>query len=158
VRDVQARIVRRIALEEVYRRMSEFERKYGRKLDGLADRLLDTPPDVQMFEDYLEWSRMSHALKAYGEDEDFDYLAEETVEIAWEEISKLTPRRMDLLDKISKMRIFSINDLAAKTGRNVKNIHGDLKVLERLGFIRLAREGRRTRPELLVQEVTLLLG
>lgn len=155
---MQARIVRRIALDEVYRRISEFEKKYGRKLDGLADRLLDTPPDGQMFEDYLEWSRMSHALKAYSEDEDFDYFAEETVELAWEEMSKMTPRRMDLLDKLSKMRISSINDLAAKTGRDVKNIYGDLKVLERLGFIKLSKDGRRTRPELLVQEVTLLLG
>jgi predicted transcriptional regulator len=40
----------------------------------------------------------------------------------------------------------------------VKNVYNDLRILERLGFIRLVREGKSLVPELLVQEVTILLG
>ena len=64
---------------------------------------------------------------------------------------------MDLLDQLSRVRSESINDLAAKIGRNVKNVYMDLKKLESLGLIRLVKEGRSMIPELLVHEVTLLL-
>jgi predicted transcriptional regulator len=40
----------------------------------------------------------------------------------------------------------------------VKNVYSDLKALEHLGFLRLVEEGRSLVPELLVQEVTILLG
>jgi len=64
---------------------------------------------------------------------------------------------MDLLDKLSKYQANSINDLASRIGRNVKNVYNDLKALEGLGFVRLVREGRSLIPELLVHEVTILL-
>lgn len=110
-----------------------------------------------VFEDYVEWMGMVHALRAWREGEDFDYLTEDVMELEWEEFSKLTPRRLDLLDQLSRVRAESINDLAAKIGRNVKNVYMDLKKLESLGLIRLVKEGRSMIPELLVHEVTLLL-
>jgi predicted transcriptional regulator len=64
---------------------------------------------------------------------------------------------LDLLDQLSRVRSESINDLASKIGRNVKNVYMDLKKLESLGLIRLVKEGRSMIPELLVHEVTLLL-
>ena len=64
---------------------------------------------------------------------------------------------MDLLDKLSRYQANSINDLASKIGRDVKNVYNDLKVLEGLGFVRLVREGKNLIPELLVHEVTILL-
>ena len=110
-----------------------------------------------VFEDYVEWMGMVHALRAWREGEDFDYLTEDVMELEWEEFSKLTPRRLDLLDQLSRVRSESINDLANKIGRNVKNVYMDLKKLESLGLIRLVKEGRSMIPELLVHEVTLLL-
>ena len=110
-----------------------------------------------VFEDYVEWMGMVHALRAWREGEDFDYLTEDVMELEWEEFSKLTPRRLDLLDQLSRVRSESINDLAAKIGRDVKNVYTDLKKLEGLGLIRLVKEGRSMVPELLVHEVTLLL-
>ena len=155
---MQLRVVRRVSLGEVGRRVAELERKYGGSLEGLPDLFAGGRLSGGMFEDYVDWSTMVDALRAYGEGEDFDYYTEETVEFGWEEVSKLTPRRLELLDQLSRLRADSINDLATKTGRDVKNIYNDLKVLEGLGFVRLSRQGRRTLPELLVQEVTLLLG
>ncbi len=152
------RVVRRRSLGEVNCRVAELERKYGGSLEGLPDSFKGGQEDRERFEDFVEWSRMIHALRAYGEGEDFDYSTEETVELDWSQFSKLTPRRLELLDHLSRLRVKSINDLAAKTGRDVKNIYNDLKVLEQLGFVRLMRQGRRVQPELLVQEVTLFLG
>ena len=152
------RVVRRVSLGEVRRRVADLERKYGVSLEGLPD-WFDTGRDERgEFEDYVEWSRMVHALRAYGEGEDFDYYTEEMMDLGRSEVSKLTPRRLEMLDQLSRLRADSINDLATKTGRDVKNVYNDLKVLEGLGFVRLVRQGRRTLPELLVQEVTLLLG
>jgi len=152
------RVVRRLSLGEVGRRVAELEGKYGGGIDGLPDGFGGGQAERERFEDRLEWMRMIHALRAYGEGEDFEYYAEEEVELGTGEFSKLTPRRLELLYRLSILQVDSINDLAAKIGRDVKNVYNDLKILEGLGFIRLVRRGRRALPELLVQEVTLLLG
>lgn len=152
------RVIRRISLDEVRRRVAELERKYDGSPDDSPFQFGGGQAERERFEDYLEWSRMIHALRAYGEGEDFDYYTEETLELGWSGVSKLTPRRMEMLDHLSRLRPRSINDLAAKIGRDVKNVYNDLKVLEGLGFVSLVRQGRRILPELLVQEVTLLLG
>lgn len=158
---MQVRVVRRVSLGEVRRRVAELEVKYGGSLDDLPD-LTDGfgggQDERERFEDYVELSRMVHALRGYGEGEDFDYSTEEAVELSRSEVSKLTPRRLELLDQISRLRPRSINDLAAGIRRDVKNVYNDLKVLEGLGFVRLVRQGRRVLPELLVQEIALILG
>ena len=154
---MQLRVVRSVPLTVVSRRVSEFEEKYGDNLEDIPDHFAAGRVDREVFEDYVEWIGMVHALRAYSEGEDFDYFTEEILELEKEQFSRLTPRRIELLDHLSKYRVTSITDLASKTGRDVKNVYNDLKILDRLGFIRLVREGRRVVPELLVQEITILL-
>ena len=101
---------------------------------------------------------MIHALRAAGEGEDFDYYAEEDLTLTPEEFESLTPKRLQLLDYLAGEHASSINELASHVGRDVKNIYSDLKALEHLGFLCLVEEGRSLVPELLVQEVTILLG
>ena len=151
------RVVKRVPLTEVNRRVKELEAKYGGSLSGLHDDFLAGKLPREGFDDYVEWSSMNHALRAYGEGEDFDYYAEIDLELGREEYEKLTPRRLELMGELSQDRYASINELATSIGRNVKNVYLDLKSLEGLGFIQLHREGRGMVPELLVQEVTLLL-
>ena len=143
-------------MDEVRKRVADIESKYGGRLDGIPDRFADGHDDREAFEDYVEWMGMEHALRAYSEGEDFDYIAEEITELGDDEISKLTPRRMQLMDQMSRYRVDSINDLASRIGRDVKNVYNDLKTLEGLGFVRLVKEGRRLVPDLLVKEITLL--
>jgi predicted transcriptional regulator len=152
------RVVRSIPLGEVGRRVVELERKYGGSLNKYPSWSSFGRESHGSFEEYVEWTRMVHALRAYGEGEDFDYDIEETVELRKDEFKKLTPLRLELLYQLSRIRADSINDLAKKTGRDVKNIYVDLKILENFGFVRLERMGRRIKPELIVQEITLLLG
>lgn len=155
--ELQLRIVKRVPFGEVSRRISELETKYGGSLEAIPDLFAEGRLGREAFEDYVDWLGMAHALSAYREGEDFDYLTEDIQELGREEASKLTPRRMELLDQMSRYRADSINNLATRMGRDVKNVYNDLKALESLGFIRLVKEGKRSVPELLVHEVTILL-
>jgi DNA-binding transcriptional ArsR family regulator len=154
---MQLKVMRTIPLGEVTQRVTVIEQKYTESMEDIPEKFNRGLVDRDAFEDYLEWMGMVQALGAWREGEDFEYLTDDIMELEWEEFSKLTPRRLDLLDQLSRVRSESINDLAAKIGRNVKNVYMDLKKLESLGLIRLVREGRSLVPELLVHEVTLLL-
>ncbi|MCW4012526.1 MAG: helix-turn-helix domain-containing protein, partial [Candidatus Bathyarchaeota archaeon] len=85
-------------------------------------------------------------------------LAEEELSLGEEEYMLLTAKRLELLDFLGAEPVLSINDLAEKLGRNVKNVYNDLKILERLGFVALRREGRSLVPEQIVYEINILLG
>ena len=143
-------------MEEVRRRIRELERKYGGRLTEPPDRSAEGW--VERLEDYLEWSGMMNALRAYDEEGESEYYVEETWELPAEELSKLTPKRLELLDALSRMRVESISELAERLRRDVKNVYLDLKALESLGLITLRRRGRSLIPELRVEELTLLLG
>ena len=153
---MQLRIVRRIPLGEVRHRVADLEAKYGGNMDDIPDMFAEGQIDREAFEDYVDWMGMEHALRAYSEGEDFDYFTEDILELSKDEISKLTPRRLELMDQISRHRVDSINELATTINRDVKNVYNDLKTLESLGFVRLVKEGRRLVPDLLVKEITFL--
>ena len=153
---MQVRIIRRIPMSEVTERIAFLQKKYGGRLDDISYRFAEGNLDDEAFDEYVEWMGMEHALGAYDEGEEFDYLTEEAREIKGAELSKLTSKRLELLDHLSKQRADSINELASRIGRDVKNVYHDLKALEDMGFIDLVREGRRLVPDLLVREITFL--
>jgi predicted transcriptional regulator len=152
------RVVKRIPLNEVRERVAAYVRKYGNQYQQLSKEFESGKMPRDRFNDYIEWSSMIHALRAAGEGEDFDYYAEEDLDLTPEEFDSLTPKRLELLDYLADEHVSSINGLANRVSRDVKNVYNDLRILERLGFIRLVREGKSLVPELLVQEVTILLG
>ena len=153
---MQLRIVRRIPITEVTERISHYEKQFGGSIDNVSDQFAERGPDRERFDDYVEWMAMEHALGAYVEGEAFDYLTEDLLELGPEDLSKLTPKRLELLDQMSRHRADSINELASRIGRDIKNVYTDLKTLESLGLIGLVREGRRLIPDLLVKEITFL--
>jgi hypothetical protein len=153
---MQLRIVRRIPINEVTERVQHYENQFGGSIDNVSNQFAERGLDQEDFDDYVEWMAMEHALGAYVEGEAFDYLTEDLLELGPEDLSKLTPKRLELLDKMSRHRAGSINELASRIGRDVKNVYNDLKTLESLGLIGLVREGRRLIPDLLVKEITFL--
>ncbi|MBN2334701.1 hypothetical protein JXL21_04015 [Candidatus Bathyarchaeota archaeon] len=146
-----------VPLTEVQMRLRSYEERYG-SLSMLHEEFTKGRMPPGKFEDYVEWTSMDHAVRAYQEGEDFEYLAEEDLDLSPEDYSKLTPKRLELLDHLIEGYADSINSLASAVDRDVKNVHSDLKVLERLGLISLIREGRSLVPELLVYEITILLS
>jgi predicted transcriptional regulator len=98
------------------------------------------------------------SYKGYIEEGTLDYTVEETKDLKPEQAAWLTPRRVELLYDLAILRVDSINDLAQKVRRNVKNVYQDLKVLNELGFVKLnKRKGRALIPETLVEEIAFLI-
>ncbi|MFP3950840.1 MAG: hypothetical protein ACLFVP_01650 [Candidatus Bathyarchaeia archaeon] len=151
------RVVKLIPLNEVQRRVEDMEERYG-AIEELHSEFISGNMDRRRLEDYIRWTEMKHAIRAYSEGEEFDYYAEMEFDLDREMYEKLTTRRLELLDHLSSVQVTSINQLSREIGRDVKNVYNDLQELESLGFIRLVSEGRSLRPELLVQELTLLLA
>ena len=151
------KVVKSIPLREVQTRTAIFNEKYG-SLSLLHEEFTKgrMPPGV--FDEYIEWTNMDHAIRAYQEGEDFEYLAEEDMNLDSKQYEKLTPRRLELLDFLGMGQYSSINELAQQIGRDVKNVYNDLKTLEGLGFLILYKEGRSTVPELIVHEINIILG
>ncbi len=57
-------------------------------------------------------------------------------------LPKLTTTRQDLLKQVRTMTHATIQDVVNATGRNYKNVHDDLNLLESLGFIQSHRHGK----------------
>ena len=155
---MRLRAVKRVPITEVRKRLEDYEEKYLKRFPAFHSEFISGTMDRERFQDYVEWNSMIHALRAYNEGEDFEYYAEEDLGVSRSDFEMLTPKRLELLDEIADRHVESINELAKSLRRNVKNVYNDIKILERLGFIRLSREGRGLVPELLVQEVTIQLG
>lgn len=68
----------------------------------------------------------------------------------------LTEERIRLLRAVKKEKPGTINELARILGRDVKNVHDDLKLLRRVGLVRLRPgQGRRlpARPQVMYDRI-----
>ncbi len=151
------RVVKNVPQQQVQTRIEILREKHG-SLSHLHEEFAKGRMPPGTFDDYIEWTNMDHALRAYQEGEDFEYLAEEELNLSAIEYMMITPRRLELLDYLGVEPVSSINDLAEKLGRDVKNVYNDLKALEQLGFVSLRKEGRSLVPEQIVYEINILLG
>ncbi|MEM2127536.1 MAG: hypothetical protein QXH67_04855 [Candidatus Bathyarchaeia archaeon] len=151
---MQARIVLRIPMREALSRIVYLKRKHGWR--GIGPE--ETDLGGGELEEYMEWVEMLHALSAYREGEEFEYYREETIDLDEDSLSKLTPKRIEILDTISSTSFQSINELATRIGRDIKNVYEDLRVLEGLGFVKLERRGRRIHPIPLLKEITIIMS
>jgi len=152
------RVVRQLTLDEVQARIRGFEKEYGMCFDEFEELFWKKHVDRRLMGEYSEWAGLVHAYRAYVEGGELDYVIEEERELEPKETALLTPKRLDLLYAIASVRPESINDLAQKTRRDVKNVYEDLKALRTLGFVSFKKRGRRNIvPETLVEEITLLI-
>jgi predicted transcriptional regulator len=62
----------------------------------------------------------------------------------------LTPNRLALLRAIRTKRPGSIYELAKMVRRDLKNVQGDLKLLERYGLVRMSQEHRKGKRQVTV--------
>ncbi|MCK5671432.1 hypothetical protein KAI10_08605, partial [Candidatus Bathyarchaeota archaeon] len=72
------KVVKSIPLMQVQSRVDLLTEKYG-SLSLMHEEFAKgrMPPGV--FDEYIEWTSMDHALRAYQEGEDFEYLADEDI-------------------------------------------------------------------------------
>lgn len=152
------RIVRNLELEEVEERIKRFEREFGMSFERFEELFLKQRLDVRFVGAFFEWAELIDAYKGYLEEGTLDYTVEEIRELKPEQAALLTPKRIELLHQLANSRVESINDLAKKLRRDVKNVYQDLQALKRIGFIKLnKRKGKAIIPETLVREVAFII-
>jgi len=152
------RVVRQLTLDEVQARIRGFEKEYAMSFDEFEELFWKKQLDRRFMDEYSEWAGLVHAYRAYVEGGELDYAVEEMRDLKPKETSLLTPKRLELLYSLVSLRPESINDLARKTRRDVKNVYQDLKMLKTLGFVSFKKRGKRNVvPETLVEEITLLI-
>ena len=153
------RVVRRLSLDEVVKRMKEFESKLGTSFLEFEKKFTEGRLDPGLFGEYVEWADLVHAYEGYVESGELDYSSEEVTDLRDRDFEKLlTHKRVELLVALASSRVESINELARRVKRSVKNVYGDLKILERLRFVQLRKLGKRNIvPEVLVKEIGFLI-
>ncbi len=152
------KIVRRLTIEEIAERIERFEREFGMRFDDIEESFLDGEIGKVAVGKYFDWAGLVDAYRGYMEGGELDYTVEQIREFDSQEMALLTPKRLELLDNLARLRIESISDLAGKIHRNVKNVYQDLQVLKKLGFVTLKKRGRRNVvPETLLEEITFLI-
>ena len=152
------RIVRRLTLEEIGERVKSLEKKWGMTFDEFEESFLNKRLDRGSVDVYYEWASLVHAYRGYMEGGELDYTTEELRDLTTDELALLTPKRLELLYSLGGQRIESINDLARKNRRDVKNVYQDLQLLSKLGFVSFRKMGKRNIiPQTLIEEITLLI-
>ena len=152
------RVVRQLTLDEVQARIRGFEKEYSMSFDEFEELFWRKKLDRRLMSTYSEWAGLVHAYRGHVESGELDYVIEEERDLEPKETALLTPKRLELLYSLVSLRPESINDLAQKTRRDVKNVYEDLKALRTLGFVSFKKRGRRNIvPETLVEEITLLI-
>jgi hypothetical protein len=152
------RIIRDLTSEEVEDKIKRFEKDFGMNFEEFEELFIRQKLDAKLVRAYFEWAELVDSFKGYVEDGELDFTAEEIKDYKPEQAALLTPKRIELLYQLAALRVESINDLAQKIRRDVKNVYQDLKVLRRFGFVKLSkRKGRALIPETLVKEITFLI-
>jgi hypothetical protein len=152
------KIVRNLTSEEILERIRKFEKEFGISFEKFEELFLGQRLNAKLVRAYFEWAELVDSYKGYVEEGTVDYVVEEIKDFKPEQAALLTPKRMELLHQLATLRVESINDLAQKVRRNVKNVYQDLKVLSKFGFVKLnKRKGRAIIPETLVKEITFLI-
>jgi Glu-tRNA(Gln) amidotransferase subunit E-like FAD-binding protein len=152
------RIVRNLTPEEVEERIKRFEREFGMSFERFEELFLKQRLDAKFASAFFEWAELVDSYKCYLEEGTLDYVVEEVKELRPEHAALLTPKRIELLRVLAISRVESINDLAKKLRRNVKNVYQDLQVLKKVGFVKLSkRKGRAIIPETLVREIAFII-
>lgn len=152
------KIVRRLTIEEITERIERFESEFGMRFDDFEESFLDGKIGRVAVGKYFDWAGLVDAYRGYMEGGELDYAVEQIREFDPQELALLTPKRLELLDNLARLRIESINDLAGKIHRNVKNVYQDLQALQKLGFVILKKRGKRNIvPKTLLEEITFLI-
>jgi len=152
------RIVRDLTPEEVMEKIRKFEKEFGTSFENFEELFLREKLDTTFVRTYFEWAELVDSYKGYIEDGQLDYAVEEIKNFRPEQVALLTPKRIQLLYQLAIIRVESINDLAKKTRRNVKNVYQDLQVLCNFGFVKLGkRKGRALIPDTPVKEIAFLI-
>ncbi len=153
------RVLRRLTLEEVETHIGELEKTFGMSFDEFEERLIATERDEgTSIDEYVRWAMLMHAYRGYLESGELHCVVEEVYDFSSKKLEAMTPRRLELLYALSNLWVESINDLARKVHRDVKNVYQDLQILKELGLVNMSqKKNGKIIPEALVEEITFMI-
>lgn len=152
------KIVRNLTPEEVQEKIRRFEQEFGMNFENFEELFLKKRLNPRFARAFFEWAELIDSYKGYLEEGTLDYTVEEIIDLKPEHVASLTPKRIELLYQLAFSRVESINDLAKKLRRNVKNVYQDLQVLKKMGFVKLnKKKGKSIIPEMLVKEISFMI-
>lgn len=114
--------------------IERIQSQYG-DLDGAKQALHDDPSAMEAVYWFKELANNPGIV-------DEDATTTSDVEVDPAKLPKLTAKRQELLARLRTLHHATIKDVAKATGRNYKNVHDDLAVLEDIGFIQSHRHGK----------------
>lgn len=75
-----------------------------------------------------------------------------------EELARLTPQRIKILQYLANRKsVTNLTGLVSGLKRDKKHVSEDLRMLEKLGLLTIRTEGRNLRPELLGNEIRIIV-
>ena len=81
----------------------------------------------------------SRMLRAFADNEQGVFITFPTVELLWK---VTTPKRWELLRAMAGAGPLAIREVARRSGRDVKSVHGDVSALIQAGVIERTENGR----------------
>lgn len=142
----------------------QLEKKYESVEELLAEIQKHQCNAPEHIDDYILWQAIitldkqmqDYNINVSGTTPPFVF-KEEIVYHTSEFYSVLTPRRMELMDYISKKNPKSVKDLAKELNRDYKNVYDDLLALQRFHLIEFIREGKNKRPVAKLSAIEVIL-
>ena len=90
----------------------------------------------------------------YKESGEVFYVEEFVTELTLKKFRKVfTSKRLDILNQLNKRSFDSIAEFSRSLKRDIKNVYGDLKVLEEFNLVKLEKKSKNIRPRLNVESV-----
>ena len=112
--------------------IEEFKDRYG-TINSLSQRVsISKCTTKNEMEDLMVWKYLKSGA----------VLEEEIVLHNSDIFDTLTPKRMELVDYLTKNKVASIRKLSEAVHRNYKNTYDDLLALEKMGLVEFKRSGK----------------
>ncbi len=147
---MRVEIVKKFSKEFIQKELARLEKKY-KGMHELRERALegaDGQANPSIIDDLFYWQALVGGAEVY-----------ERVSFCDASIfSDLTPKRMEVLDFLATNGAGSIKEMAGKLKRDYKNIYDDVMALQKHGLIEFVRAGKKTKPLMLVESITIEPG
>jgi predicted transcriptional regulator len=98
---------------------------------------------------------VAEAMRALDEGDEPDYSYGLTLETEAQINEVLDDKNLELIRTVAREDVESIRDLARRLDRDVRQVHDAVTVLETLGLVELEDEGKRKRPKVWYDSITV---
>jgi len=145
--------IEKMTLGELKEEISKFEKKYGATFEELMRKYEDEEANPEVAIDQMIWETLEETKK--------ERLLSGRIELKNSEPNPtqvFTPKRMELLKVLSEKSPATIKELAEKTRRHLKAVYNDIKLLEKLEFVKIKKKEGNLNVSISIKQVIVKIG